>query len=418
MVWVLFVAVSSPIIITEVMSNVKGAEDPYGKRNEYVEIYNQSADTVDLTNYFIYDFDAKDEICSWDNETILIKYPDVRIHSARIYPYTYALILDRDYLIPDTINSQPYNFPDSTLILTTDDHTIGNGLTTNDPLIVFSDVDACTTSFGTPYVNDEFPDDPGDGISWERIDLNLPDSIYNWHPSIDSSGGTPGRENSTTNAFDLAVSEQSIIFMPAVLKTGENLNIEIRIKNQGLRPTNEYSLLIFDDYNRDSIINLEELLAEIPGEGVAAFDSVSLFYTYEHPSQGIHYLGFKIEFSHDKNLTNNLAIKTFQVFGEIGEMMLYPEIFSPNNDGKDDLLQIDYRLPVPNGELTITIFDTRGRKVCDICRNLAVTHDKGTYYWNGNGLRGKAPSGFYIVYLEYHYHDRTTKAKKTTVLAR
>jgi len=31
--------------------------------------------------------------------------------------------------------------------------------------------------------------------------LNLPDTVSNWLPSLDSSGCTPGKENSTTNAI-------------------------------------------------------------------------------------------------------------------------------------------------------------------------------------------------------------------------
>lgn len=424
MFFLLFLLADSPVIITEVMSNVKGSESGGGSpgdRNEFVEIYNQSADTIDLSNYFINDFDVNpDEICPWEDDAILIKYPSVRIHSTLIYPHSYALILDQEYTSSDTTggNVQPYDIPDSTLILTTDDTTIGNGLANNDPVIIFSIADVCTTSFGTPYIEDGFPSDPGDGISWERIDLTLPDEVSNWHPSMDSSGCTPGRENSTTNAFDLAIEEQSIILIPAVLKTGEDVNIEVRVKNLGLRATDDYELLIFDDQNNDSIINTNELLIQINGELVYAFDSVSLFYIYEHPAQGTHNLGFKLNFSYDKNLENNLAFKKLKVVGEIGELALSPRIFTPNNDGIDDCLQIDYRLPESGGLLTISIFDTRGKLLHNIFKKELCSVDKGTIYWNGEAGVKKVRTGMYIVYLEYRYQNKTTKAKKTTVLAR
>jgi RNAse (barnase) inhibitor barstar len=134
MLVLLFLLVDSPIIITEVMSNVKGSDSGPGSpgdRNEFVEIYNQIADTIDLASYFIYDFDAlADEIYPWENDSILINYPNLRINSTLIYPYSYALILDKEYTSSDTVggNVQPYDFPDSTLILTTDDTTIGDGL--------------------------------------------------------------------------------------------------------------------------------------------------------------------------------------------------------------------------------------------------------------------------------------------------
>ncbi len=425
MLVLLFLLVDSPVIITEVMSNVKGSESGSGSpgdRNEFVEIYNLSSDTIDLVNYLIYDFDVNaDEIYPWEDDSILINYPDLRINSTLIYPCSYALILDREYTSSDTTggNVQPYDIPDSTLILTTDDTTIGNGLQSSDPLIMYSIADACTTSFGTPYDTlDDFPSDPGDGISWERIDLNLPDTVSNWLPCMDSSGCTPGKENSTTNAFDLALETQSIILTPASLKTGEDVNIEIRVKNLGLREVSEYELLIFDDENNDSIMNANELLVQIDGDLVYPSDSVSLFFTFSHPSQGMHNLGFKLDFSDDINLENNLVFKELIVSGEIGELALSPRIFTPDNDGINDRLQIDYRLPKSGGLLTLLIFDTRGKLLHNVCKKEPCSATTGTIFWNGEAGAKKIPSGMYIVYLEYRYQGSVTKAKKTTVLAR
>lgn len=422
MLLLLFFIAESPILISEVMSNVRGSEQTCGDRNEYVEIYNQSPDTIDLSTYFIYDFDVPpDTVCPWFNDSILLKYPLVRINSTNMYPYSYALILDREYCKPDTTggNWQPYAIPDSTLILTTDETTIGDGLTTTDPLILFSEVQGCTCSFGTPYDSfDYFPSDPGDGISWEIIDLDMPDSVTNWHPSIDTSGCTPGRENSTANAFDLAVDEQSIFLFPAVARTGDDVGVKIMVQNLGLRETDEYSLLIFDDVNTDSSLNQNELLVELDGVMVSSLDSVALQYTYEHPAQGTHVLGFTIDFPNDLDPTNNLAFKTLQVIGEIGELALSPAVFSPDNDGIDDRLQIDYRLPESGGRLTVCIFDTRGIRIHNICHNEPWVSTQGTLYWDGKSSNGKMPIGMYIVYLEYRYHNKTTSAKKTAVLAR
>ncbi|MEO0215938.1 MAG: gliding motility-associated C-terminal domain-containing protein [candidate division WOR-3 bacterium] len=410
---------NSRIVITEVMSDVKGPENPYGDRNEFVEIYNLSSDTIDLSSYFICDFDAPaDAICPWESDSILIKYPNVRIHSTIIYPNSYALILDREYIVPDSINCQPYSIPDSTLILTTDDTSIGDGLTTKDPLILFSIADSCTTSFGTPFIEDNFPFDPGDGISWERIELTLPDSMYNWYPSIDPSGCTPGKENSVVNACDLALSEDLITFIPAVLKVGEDASITIGVINKGLRSTSDYQLKIFEDLNKDSTFNSGELIIQISGENVGAFDTTFLYYKLNKPAQGEHVLGFYVEFDADKDLTNNLCLKILKVLGKIGELSLSPVIFTPNNDGKNDYLQIDYRLPEPGGKLLIAVFDARGKRFCDIFKKESVEETKGTCFWSGEKEGVKAQTGMYIVYLEYQYHNKITKAKKTAILAR
>ncbi|MEO0089479.1 MAG: lamin tail domain-containing protein, partial [candidate division WOR-3 bacterium] len=54
----------SKLVITEVMSNPKGKTGRYypEDRNEFVEVYNTSDDTVDISTYKITDLDATDSI--------------------------------------------------------------------------------------------------------------------------------------------------------------------------------------------------------------------------------------------------------------------------------------------------------------------------------------------------------------------
>lgn len=427
MIVLLLVLVQASIVINEVMSNVKGAESGSGSpgdRNEYVEIYNNSTDTIDLALYFIDDFDGSnpDPLCPWEDDSILLKYPHVRIHDTRVYPSSFALILDREYTSTNTSGGyvQPYSFPDSTLIVTTDETTIGsNGLQNNDPLIVYALAVSCTSSFGTPYDSlDNFPYDPGDGISWERIEITEPDDPVNWHPSVDPQGCTPGQENSTTNAFDLALDDQYIFFTPACIQVSEDAVIEIIVFNNGLRATNDYELIVFDDKNGNSIFDNGEIVDHAPGQPVAAFDSVSLFCIYERPSQGSHAMGFQINVQLDKHPENNMAFKEMTVVGEIGELALSPGIFTPDHDGIDDRLQIDYRLPVAGGVLSLFVFDARGSLVHRLCDREVCSNDRGTLYWDGRTNAGTASTGMYIVYMEYQYQGKVTRAKKQSVLAR
>lgn len=416
----LLVFVDSPFVITEVMSNVKGSEATCGDRNEFVELYNLTPDTIDLSLFHINDFDVDDEICAWDNDSILLTYPGVRINSRLLYPHSYALILDREYTRPDTIgNPQPYDIPDSTLILTTDDTSIGNGIANNDPIMVFSVADACTTYFGTPYDTlDGFPSDPGDGVSWERIDPESADHSANWYPSLDSTGCSPGRENTTTRAYDLAIDEHSVVIAPALVKYGQNAHIEFTVKNIGLRTTYDYSVMVFDDTDRDSIMDTNELLVEVPGTAIMPQDSAVMFHTYTQPSLGEHYLGLYIDFSYDKNFDNNYAFKEFSVTDDVGELTLSPGIFTPNNDGNNDRLQIDFRLPQPGGLLTLYIFDMRGKIVHVLRKKEHWYQTSGTTYWHGEHGTQSAQTGMYIVYLEYEYKGNKMRAKETAVLAR
>lgn len=420
---ILYLLLAEPaIIITEVMSNVLGSETTCGDRNEFVEIYNQSPDSIDLGAYFITDLDAAaDSLHAWPSDTILIKYPGVRIGSMTIYPGSYAVILDREYTSTDTAggNVQPYSFPDSTLILTTDDTSIGNGLAVNDPLLLYSSAATCTTTFGTPSDStDGFPDDPGDGISWEKIAVLQPDQAANWYPAIDAAGCTPGRANSASEAVDLGLDEDLIRLEPAAPRTGEDAAIEFVVVNFGLQPATDYRVVLFDDINRSRVIDDGELLGSIDGAAVGRFDSVALYYRYLRPSAGEHVVGFTIEFSGDNNGANDRAFKTFSVGGRVNGLVLTPAVFTPDNDGVGDRVQIDYQLPRPDGALTVTIFDSRGLKICDLCRGMKTGTDHGTLYWDGRKDHRQVPTGMYIVYLEGRYASEVIKDKKTTILAR
>lgn len=189
------------VVINEVMANPKGSESGGGSpgdRNEFIELYNVTDDTVDLATWVITDLDDDDVISRWTDGLLLVKYPSVRIRSTLLMPHSFALILDPEYTSADTVGgiAQPYEFPEGTLILTVKNTTVGNGLANNDPVVLKDKSGSTISTFGTPESEDDFPDDAGDGKSWERMSPPLPDTKTNWRISSDPSGSTPGRESS------------------------------------------------------------------------------------------------------------------------------------------------------------------------------------------------------------------------------
>lgn len=191
---------SSEVVINEVMANPKGKETGAGSpgdRNEFIELYNSSKDTIDLSGWKFTDFDGTDSIVPWEDTSLLSRYPGVVIKSTLLPPGSFALILDPEYTSTDTVGDyyEPYDIPLNTLILTITNTTLGNGLSNNDPLLLYS-LDGDSSSFGTPFDEDGFPENAGDGISWERIDPSEADVINNWDKCEDPSGCTPGRINS------------------------------------------------------------------------------------------------------------------------------------------------------------------------------------------------------------------------------
>src|SRR5206468_7362737 len=74
--------------------------------------------------------------------------------------------------------------------------------------------------------------------------------------------------------------------------------------------------------------------------------------------------------------------------------------FSPDNDGVDDFLTINYRMEQPGYIANVFVFDAGGRMVKYLAKNnlLGV---KGFFTWDGtNENNEKLPQGMYIIYTE------------------
>jgi len=79
---------------------------------------------------------------------------------------------------------------------------------------------------------------------------------------------------------------------------------------------------------------------------------------------------------------------------------LSPEVFSPDQDGFEDILSIQYAFNKPGNLMNIYIFDTEGRRVSHLVRNQTVGQE-GFYTWDGiidDGTRARV--GIYIIVME------------------
>ena len=75
-------------------------------------------------------------------------------------------------------------------------------------------------------------------------------------------------------------------------------------------------------------------------------------------------------------------------------------LFSPDNDGYNDVLNISYNLDEPGKAANVYIYDSKGRQTRYLIKNEQLSQD-GTLSWNGiNDENEKAPIGIYIVYVE------------------
>ncbi|MBN8672484.1 MAG: lamin tail domain-containing protein [Chitinophagales bacterium] len=98
---------------------------------------------------------------------------------------------------------------------------------------------------------------------------------------------------------------------------------------------------------------------------------------------------------------------------------ILPKVFSPDNDGRDDIAIIQYQITEPGYMANITIFDAAGRPVRNLVRN-GVMGLSG--YWNWDGLDDKGlklPVGTYVVLADFfNLQGKKNVYKKTIVLAR
>jgi hypothetical protein len=75
-------------------------------------------------------------------------------------------------------------------------------------------------------------------------------------------------------------------------------------------------------------------------------------------------------------------------------------LFSPDNDGYNDVLNISYKLDEAGKAANVYIYDSKGRQVRYLIKNEQLSQD-GILSWNGiNDENEKAVIGIYVVYIE------------------
>jgi hypothetical protein len=102
-----------------------------------------------------------------------------------------------------------------------------------------------------------------------------------------------------------------------------------------------------------------------------------------------------------------------------GEITLSPKTFSPDNDGMDDILTINYQLSERGYLANIIIFNASGQIVKQLRKNDLLGF-KGSWNWDGlNDKNEKLPIGIYVVWTEiFNLQGKKKQYKNTVVLAR
>ncbi|HSF46718.1 MAG TPA: lamin tail domain-containing protein [Chitinophagaceae bacterium] len=102
-----------------------------------------------------------------------------------------------------------------------------------------------------------------------------------------------------------------------------------------------------------------------------------------------------------------------------GAISLSSKVFSPDMDGRDDFLLINYQFPKPGNVAYVSVFDSQGRMVSTIA-TASLCGISGHFRWDGlNNYSTLAPRGVYIILTEiFDLQGKTKKYRHTVALYR
>jgi len=94
-----------------------------------------------------------------------------------------------------------------------------------------------------------------------------------------------------------------------------------------------------------------------------------------------------------------------------------PKAFSPNGDGYNDELNIQFKFSKPGYIANVRIFDVAGRQVKFLIKNQSLAQD-GSWLWDGKNESGqKLGIGVYIILVEvFDQEGQVKKIKKTCTI--
>ncbi|HEX9654938.1 MAG TPA: lamin tail domain-containing protein [bacterium] len=319
--------VFSQVKLSEIMFDAAGSE----AHDEFVEIYNSSeTDSVDLAAWQLSDGPGFDTIVE-SNQGLILK------------PRQFGIILDGSY--PGNSTTYDARLPQDCLILTIDNLTFGNaGFSNSTPeTIALINSDGLVVSEYTYSLDNEM------GFSDEKIDLAGSDLPENWANSR-LLLGTPGMRNSVSPLnYDLGILSDDLLFSPPNLRAGETATIVGLINNFGLLPAQNFSAILFEDLNDNSLPETPEQIGSFDfPHPLASRDSATFEFRYENLVAGRHSFFIEVRFNEDEDTTNNLAEKKLLVgYPErtlaINEIMYSPlsnraewtEVFNPGSEAVD-----------------------------------------------------------------------------------
>jgi hypothetical protein len=286
------------VVINEIMYA------PASSEPEWIEIYNRSDRVINLKNWRIGD----------SNQLIEISNEDFQI-----YPYEYLVISD-----DQTISS--YHHIKSKLLIKTLP-TLNNS---GDEIILMSNKNKTIDS--VKYLSSW---GGAEGKSLERRSAGeQSNSEINWATSIAILNSTPGEINSITKRdYDLGI--MLVKVEPEKPIVGEEFIISVLVKNLGHQNTNNFSLKIFNDANRDSIGEQDEQIFIATKTELVVDDSIEYTVKFTIDKIGAFQIIAELLCAEDENQYNNKKTTLIDVADKqvnFNDIIINEIMVAPTND--------------------------------------------------------------------------------------
>jgi hypothetical protein len=290
------------------------------------------------------------------------------------------------------------------------------------PLALNSKIDFAMPSQaeqGDLIINEVLSNPPTGGVDYVEI-YNRSDKY------IDLSSLKLGSITTTTQMIDIAPDGYVLFPKEYVLLTS---NIEaVKASYTTYSDKNFIQMSSFPTYNND---NGKVFIQNSLGVNIDYIEyNVSMHYPLLRATKGVSYERINPErpgmdatnwFSASSTVgygTPGYKNSQFSDYQAVDEpFTVEPEIFTPDNDGQDDLLFILYKLPEPGYRASIWIYSSAGHKVKQLINNDLLSTE-GTIVWDGiTDGNMKSPAGIYVIAIElWNIKGEVKRYKKTATL--
>ncbi len=337
------------VVINEIMYAPSSGEP------EWVEIFNKTGSSINLKSWIFSDA----------GNSIKITKEDKYLNSSAY------LVISKDSSIQDF-----YSIPSDIIAVNLPSlNNTGDAVVLKDSLGVIIDSLIYSPSWGGNL----------NGKSLERVSINDKSTgEENWKTSESKFKATPGIINSVSQKiYDLTIKINKTKNEYVIV--GETFQINLKIKNIGLNRSSNYILKVFNDVNKDSIPQVNELFNQLSGNPLNSNDSSLIKIDIQNISEGKNYFILSIEAENDDDLENNIAfaqvtgVKINEIRNDIviNEIMYAPsnsepewiELYNRSNkvinlknysfaDDKDTIKVIDHFIVINPGEYFIVSDDS------------------------------------------------------------